>query len=156
MSEGSRYDFEIAMSGVVVDYLVDRLDATVTDKCPVVSFIDPMSIDEADRIIVLPPSGETIPESTGNFAGQVDVAVKTRWTQPTLADCMARHFNRLRAVRDKLFAPDIIAALDALGDGIGIDFVQPRKAFTTKVTTDNWIYSETNLTVNAFFRAPNP
>ncbi len=130
------------------------MDAT---KCPIVSFYDPMSIDDADRLTVMCPHADTDMVDRGRFAATVEVGLKTLWKQPTIQNDFSVHRQRLNDVRDKLMPLDILDRLTPyLPAGIALDFVQPVKNFDMHIaesTRANWIYSGTKFGVTGFFTA---
>jgi hypothetical protein len=147
-----RFDVEIATAELVAAYLKGAVDEEVlpSDACPVVTFFDPMSVDEADRVVVMVPSADTSTESPGNFNANVECGIKTQWKQKTLAADFGKHFARVKEVRDKLFPSDLIDQLIAASpNGLGVDFVQPRRQFITRIS-EGWIYSETAFQINCF------
>ena len=145
-----RRDFEIPLAQLVVDYLNSVCAVQVggvldAKLCPMVTFYDPMSVDDADRVIITVPHGETYAEQGGNFKAVVNTYQKTLWTQKTLADDMTKHFARVNEVRDKYFAPDIVDQMEILApDGIAVLFVNPRMQFETKTLGEKggWITSD--------------
>ncbi len=156
-----RRDIEIPLAELVVNYLNSVcavqaggvLDATI---CPIVTFYDPMSVDQADRVIITVPHGETYAEQGGNFKALVETYQKTLWTQKTLADDMAKHFARVNEVRDKYFAPNIIDLMSDLPvAGITVGFVNPRMQFNTKTLGERggWITSETAFELQGYISA---
>lgn len=159
-----RYDIENAAAAVVVAYLRSIVDPAVHlvkgrgDEyfSIIVAFYDPMSVDEANRIIVQCPNGETMPESMANGSMTVEVGIKSQWTQKTIVADFAAHFARVAEVRDKLFPSDLIERLNAAAaaavppiTGIGIDYVAQGRKLHTDVRED-WIYTETGFTMNYF------
>jgi hypothetical protein len=153
-----RYDLEIPVAKLFADYLNAQCNISPggvldTTLCSIVTFYDPMSIDEADRVIVTVPDAETYPEQGGNFDATVEIYQKTLWTQKTIQAAMTLHFLRVNEVRDKLFAPDIIARMVGIEPaGLVVNFVNPRMRFSTKTIGDDggWIASETTLAVKGY------
>lgn len=148
-----RYDFETQAAQVVADYLSTGLDPAITNISPVVTFFDPMSIDQSNRIVVMCPNGSTLAEQPGNAEMQVEVGVKSRWLQATIAADFAAHFTRLNAVRALLFRRDaeFQSQLKA-PHGIGVNAILNKREFSTQVYKEGWIYSETTLRVEMFAR----
>jgi len=138
---------------MLVDYLVAVVAPAIQATCPAVSFFDPMSIDEANRIVVDVPSVETNPASPGNIIVRADCVIKSQWAQPTYAADRAAHFERVNEVRDKLMPSDLRTRLALFApDGIGIEYVQPRRQFSTTLR-EGWIVSDLNLTVQCYLTA---
>jgi hypothetical protein len=157
-----RYDLEFAASELFSKYLQNLCSTAVgqimdSKACPIVTFYDPMSIDDADRLTVMSTSGDTDIYDRGRFTALIDVGLKTLWTQATIQADFKRHRERLNDVRDKLMPLDIITRLQPfLPDGMNVDFVQPKKQYETHVaesTQAKWIYSCTKFEVNGFFTA---
>jgi hypothetical protein len=159
-----RYDIENAAADVVVAYLRSVVDAAIQNvddkdgnpQSIIVTFYDPMSVDEANRIVVRCPDGETMKESMANGGLSVEVGIKSQWKQPTIEADFEAHFARVAEVRDKLFPVDLIERLNAAAaaadppiTGIGIDYVaQGRKLYTD--VREGWLYSETGFQMNYF------
>lgn len=167
MSDPTRtYVPETLLAQIVVDYLGVELDSEIVgqgDKamltvfdgaCGLVTFFDPMSIDEADRIVVECTDGETMSEAPANGIFQIEVGLKTQCAQKTLKADYQKHFDRLNALRDNLFSPTLAEDLltHCPGTGIYIEFVQPRRSLSTKATTDFWMYSGTVFRINSHAR----
>ena len=149
-----RYDFEIAVAQAVRDWIDSQLDPAITNKAPVVTFFDPMSVAESNRIIVMVPSGTTDDCVMSNAEVQVDVAVKSRWTEKTIAADFAAHWTRANAVRSQLFILDLptwlngtFAAAIPPVVGIQIDYVNNRRDFHTQIYAEGWIWSEISLRI---------
>lgn len=149
---GRRYEPEWALAEIFESYLDEVLDEELFSKSPVVTFFDPMAQDEAERVVVLVHDVETSADGVSNFAAVVEVTVKSQLKKPTLAEDMAAHFERTKAVRDVLCATNLMTELDAVDDGLGVDGVNKRRGMRTQLA-DGWIYSETKLTVKCFARA---
>lgn len=142
-----RWDIEPLISQTIVSYLVDVLDPSILAICPAVTFYDPMSIDEDNRIVVQVPNAVAAPENPAVGEALVEVGMKSRWNQPTYADDMSEHFSRVSAVRAALIAAGLEQLLTQT-DGFKVQWQKPRINFTTRVTTDGWIYSETQFPMN--------
>lgn len=145
-----RYDSETASGQMVAEYLAAVLDPSTVAASPVVTFYDPMSIDEANRIVVMVPSVDTDPASPGNLSITVEVVVKTQWTEPTVANDRAAHFERVNDVRDKLMAANMPTWLTVYEPaGLGLSYVQPRRRFSTRIM-EGWFVSETSIQLQCF------
>lgn len=143
-----RYDFEMPLAESLANFLRGHLDAAMQAECPVVAFTDPMSLDEAHRIVVRVLGGESDALSCATIAARAVVIVKSRWTQPTLQNDFVEHSARTNAVRDALAAGDLLDRL-ALSPvtGLAYDFVFPTRTMSTEIFTEGWIVSETELTI---------
>jgi hypothetical protein len=151
-----RYDIETAVAQCFADYLKSTVEAPILAICPVVTFFDPMSIDDAHRIIVHCDTAQSDPTSVGNFDCRVSVDVKSQWTQENIAVDFQAHFRRVNEVRDKLWPAILLASLQALqSDGLLIEYPQPRRDLSTKIFKDsNFLLSETAFNVRAMVTGP--
>lgn len=141
---------EDAVAETVVAYLRAMVDPDIQALCPVVSFMDPMSIDEAHRVVVEVPAVATNAASPGSMTATVECGVKSQWSQPTLAADKAAHFARVAEVRDKLMPASLAAALAEYAPaGTGINYAQPRRQFATRVAT-GWFYSSATLQIEIY------
>jgi len=156
-----RYDIEWALAPVVAAYLSGKISPQIQAVSPVITFFDPMAVDEANRIIVEIPNSETMKELTGNFSGVCNVTVKSRWAKPSVAADFKAHYDRVNWTRDSLMSPTLVADLNvsalslsaAAGQssvGFTLDFVKPVLKFKTDVR-EGWIYSEATFDVTGFF-----
>ncbi|MDE2106984.1 MAG: hypothetical protein KGL39_57790 [Patescibacteria group bacterium] len=136
-------------------YLQAKVSVDRQNVSPVVTFWDPMSIDEANRFIVMIESAEMQPESPANFKAKGVVTTKSRWAQKTIAADFKSHFDRVNWVRDPLMSPtladDLTTQLNASGGGVVVDFFQPKRQFATEKTLEGWVYSDTFFELNGFF-----
>jgi len=157
-----RYDVEWAAAPVFAQYLLNKLDPAIVASAPVITFFDPMSGDEAQRIVVTVLKGNSQKESPANYAFACKVTVKSRWAKSTVQNDMAAHFDRTNWVRDVLSANTLVNDLNAIaaaplsgvfvgGGGLVFDFIQPRRDFDTDVRENGWIYSDTLFGFNGFF-----
>lgn len=130
------------------------LDASRLADCPPVSFADPMAWDEAHRLITFCPTLTNAPEHPGSFLADVQIMVKSQWTQPDASTDISAHFARVNDVRNLLLADDLTDRLSAVinPDDLGIDHVNKGIRFTTALMDGNWITSEAQLQV----RCHNP
>ena len=143
-----RWDIEIAISQIVADFLTSVLDGDLLAACPAVTFFDPMSVDEANRIVVQIPDGETGADDPGTGAVMVNLVVKSQWKQAGGKEDMATHFDRVNKVRDQMMRADLKDQLNALApSGVGIAFVQPKRSFHTTIR-QGWTVSEDQIQVN--------
>jgi hypothetical protein len=150
-----RYDIEWALAPVVALYLQGKISAAAQLISPVVTFFDPMAVDEANRFVIEIPSAATMAESPGNFSGTCQCTVKSRWTQKTLAADMAAHFDRSNWMRDALMSIALVNDLNtAAGNNAGwrLDYIQPKREFST-VVAEGWAYSDVKFTFNGHFTA---
>lgn len=152
-----RYDFEIAGAQIVADYLSEVLDASITNICPVVTFFDPMSVQDAHRIVVMVPNGSTDSAQPGSAEMLVEVGVRSRYRQTIIQQDFADHFERLNAVRSALFVENLAAVLD-IGSpaGIGICHATNKKDFQTNIYGEGWIYSQTSFRITLFAKHTTP
>lgn len=144
-----RHDHERAICETVAAYLEGVLDAALIAAAPVVSFYDPMALDDADRITVICERGETKASQPGNFTAQVEVGVKTRLEQPDMANVISTHFERVNAVRD------VFSVADPAGDvsahnvaGIEVTHIESVRRFSTDMGSEVFIYSKLELTIH--------
>ena len=144
-----RFDPEIALADTLTGYIKSILSGDIFETCPAVTFFDPMSIDDADRIVVQVPSCDTMAESAGNFDLIAEVGIKTQWAQVSVTDDMKKHFDRVSALRDILSASNIKDRLESFQpDGFKVDFVNPSRAGSTKVF-EGWIFTDTKMQIAA-------
>lgn len=159
-----RYDVETAAATLFANYLnavASTQPGYVLDPaaCPIVTFFDPMSVADADRVVVMCPTATTDIPDAGRFQATMDIGVKTQWTQATITAQFKMHFARVNDVRDKLMlAPLALATalVPYLPQGMAVDFVQPQKHFSTHIaesSTSKWIYSGTQLDIVGYFTA---
>jgi hypothetical protein len=158
-----RYDFEMPLAQGIADYLADECNpsivcappaagAAATADCLIVPFMDPMSIDDANRVVVEVPFGSTPAEYGVEFEAQAAITVKSQWTQKTLAADMAAHFARVNEVRDKFFSATLAPDVDAMiPDGIMVDFAQQKRNFKTTIFNNGFVTSEADLVFNCHF-----
>ena len=155
------YDIEFALSCGFADYMQAMCSTQPgqvmdTKVCPIVTFYDPMSVDDANRMTIMVPNAATDVPQPGRFVGSIDMGLKTIWTQPTIKSDFANHRARLKDIRDKLLPADLLTRLAPyLPNGMAIDFVHPQKRFTSHIAEAgaNWIYSGTIFEVAGYFTA---
>lgn len=155
-----RYDVEMAASQLFADYL-EALCSTGAGQimdpngCSIVTFFDPMSIADDDRVVVMVPNAVTDSPDPGCFVATMDIGLKTLWAQATIANDFEVHFARLNDVRDKLMPVDLMNRLTPyLPDGMNLNFIQRSKQFSTHIaesSTAKWIYSGTIFTISGYF-----
>ena len=159
-----RYDIETVLAGAVKDLLASLVPKEIaclpteakTANCLIVDFTDPMSIDEANRIVAIVPSAETGAEIGCEFTARIEVLVKSRWAKPSMTADYAAHNARVKSVRDKLMTEDLAARLDGqMPTGAKLNFASKRRAFSTRVYDNGWMTSETAFTVNGHFTTEN-
>lgn len=157
-----RLDIEVAAAELFAEFLkkyASTQPGQVTDAlaCPVVTFFDPMSVDDADRVVVMCPDAETDAAEPGHFTATVDVGIKTLWKQASIKADFLKHFARVKDVRDKLNAVGIIGLLTPLMPaGMALDFVNPKKRFKTHIAESSaakWIYSGAEFEIAGYFTA---
>lgn len=144
-----RTDLEIVVADCFANYLKSVVSGETQAACPVVTWTDPMSIDEADRIIVDVPSCSGSTEIKGNDDCTIHIGVKTQWAQATITEDRDRHFARVGEVRNALSVKSLAEELQPFSDVVGINFVQPGWAQSSKVV-EGFFHSETQITVNTF------
>jgi len=150
-----RWDVEKAAAETVVAYLSQKVDASITASCPIVSYFDISSIEELDRIVVDCTSGQSATNSPSTIEQGLEIVITSTWHEKTIVDDFQTHFDRVGAVRDKMFSETITADVDALASGIGIDYVFPQWHFRTTVR-EGFIVTETTLTFSGFLRDDQP
>lgn len=157
-----RYDIEVASAKMFADYLEELCSTDVgqimdAKACPIVTFFDPMSVDDADRLVVMCPDAVIDVNDRGCFAATIDIGIKTLWTQATIKKNFDIHFQRVNDVRDKLMPNDIIDRLTPFfPTGMVVNFVQPRRNFKTHIAESSaakWIYSSSVFDINGYFTA---
>lgn len=153
-----RYDIEWASALIFTEYLKGIISSEIQTASPVITFFDPMAVDEADRIIVEIPNGKTMKESRGNFSAVCKVTVKSRWRKPSVSTDMAAHFDRVNWTRDALLNPALndettLAAIATTKNilGVAIQFQRPEISFSTDVR-EGWIYSEASFTFDGYIK----
>jgi hypothetical protein len=155
-----RWDVEQAAASVIAAYLQGSVAPTTSGPSPIVTYFDPMSVDEANRIVIFVPSGETMLECAGDGTLAIEVGIKSRWLQPTVNADFAAHWSRVKDVRDSLFPSDLAtrlnnaaAAMNPAMTGFVVNFIKPVRAFHTRVM-DGWLYSETSFQMTYYVNAP--
>lgn len=145
-----RYDVETALAQVFANYLQSTVEPAKLKDCPIVTFFDPMSVDDANRIIVFCPHCQSDPTTVGNFDARLEIGVKSQWTQENIKNDFDAHFQRVNEVRDKIWPAGLMAALQDSAvavEGLLIEYVQPRRDMTTSIKKEGWLYSETGFQV---------
>ena len=150
-----RYDIEWVMAGIVVAYLTNKIDVALQEKSPVVTFFDPMAIEEDNRFVVEVPAAQTNQESPGNYEGSCKCTVKSRVTEATGAEDQKAHFNRTNWMRDVLMSSALLDDLNALATAgeFVLDYIQPHRDFSTDATKEGWIYSDIAFRFTGYFPA---
>lgn len=128
----------------------DNDEQNINTDCLIVTFYDPMSIDEANRIIVMCDEAETDVNDPGSVALSVEIGIRSRWRQDTIKADFDQHFARERELGKWIFDQTIVDKLETarqmllVGADPGIttmiDFIQPKKYINRVTTTDYWIY----------------
>lgn len=139
------YQLAVAMKA----YLEDALDAADFTDCPVVTWFDPMAIDDGHRVVCICQTARTHDNQTGNFSAEIEVGVRTEWAQPTVQADTETHFDRVGQVRDALGPlPETLAAALAsfCNAGFTVSYVDSQREYTTEVNEGNF-YSSTKLSV---------
>lgn len=149
---------EIDSASAVAEYLKEVLLSgsfpDIQDECPVVTFYDPMSIDEANRIVVMIGSAQSRPEQAGAYIVDVEIGVKSRWSQATVKDDFKNHFDRAQAVREALWVKALADNLEQCApEGLGINFVSPNRmlkhdSYGTNPT--GWLLTTTTLQLTCY------
>ena len=152
------YEAEWAVAQIFAQYLDEVLPAENNEpfqKCPCVTFFDPMAQDEADRVVIFIHQVDAPADGAANFVATVEVTIKSRNTQPKMEDDVKRHFARVKLLRGALCDAGMLAALDGIDSGLGVNYVNNGRQFRTDVAK-GWIYSETRLEVKCFAREVTP
>lgn len=145
---------EFLLAGVVADYLRENVSQEIQSAAMIVDFTDPMSIDDANRIIVQVPSGSSDESHAGNGEFEVEIGIKSQWAQASINEDFAAHKARVREVRSWLWSATLAEDLNtAGGDVIGVDFVQPQRGFKSEVY-DGWLFTDTTLKVHINLKEP--
>lgn len=144
-------DIETAISEAVKALLVANVAEAFQLDCPVVTFYDPMSIDEANRCVVQVPECHPVQEHAGNFEATVEVGIKAQWAQASVAEDLASHNARCRAFRSVLLSNTLAEEIEAQAGGkFSVWFVDPEKQMRTEVR-ENWYYSPTIFKIQGGF-----
>lgn len=144
-------DAEFIIADALADYLKSVASEGLQTASPIVTFYDPMSVEEMDRVVVQCPTGATDEDAAGNGEFNLVIGQRTRWTQANVAYCVAVHRERLKEIRSLMAVDDLITLLDAAAEGaIGFNFVKYSRTLETKITDAGWIYSETGYTVYVY------
>jgi hypothetical protein len=143
---------EMEIADAVKTVLVAEVESSIQEVCPVVTFYDPMSIDEASRCIVQTPTVQTAQEWSGNFEARIELGIKSQWTQATLAEDTATHAARVKAFRAVLLQSDFGDLLGVAATTFSVWFVNPDAPMATD-PRENWFYSELILTIQGGFKA---
>lgn len=147
-----RYDAEMTLAQTIADYLNDVVYDPFRAASPIVTFFDPMSQDEANRIIVIVPSADTNVEDAATFMCEAEIGNKTILSQPTMQQDFADHYARVNAVRDKFYPTDLVSRLQAKApDGFKINYVNPARKFVTQI--GDYLYSALHLSIKCYVTA---
>jgi hypothetical protein len=119
---------------------------------PIVSFYDPMAVDDADRCVVICEGGKVPDYTLGNFELGVEVGLKTIWATPSLAADLEKHKLRLTSLRNILCiaTADLITSLNAVAPvGFLVTYVNKGRDIKTSSNDEGScnFYSSIELTV---------
>lgn len=144
-------DIEWILAGVFVAFVQANISSGIITASQIVTWMDPMAVDEADRVIVTVPDGQSEDYMVANGQFNVEIGVKTQFAQATLQDQdVTKHRSRVIAVRSLLWTDTLIADLTAAAAGaMGFNFIQPQRSFKSQVMAQN-LWSETGLRVDIF------
>lgn len=144
-----KYNIEYQAAEAVKGYLTATLDAADFTSWPIVTWFDPMAIDDASRVVCICQSATSHETGAGNFSADVEVGVRTNWNQPTVQADMASHFDRVAQVRDVLNddTDALVAGIAAqCAAGFTVSFVNVRREYATEVNEGNY-YSSVKLSI---------
>lgn len=147
-----RHDFEKAVVDSVKAYIDAVLDDESCEGIPVVTFFDPMSLDDADRIIVVCEQGDTKIAGPSNVVCLVEVGVKTLKHESTLQADIETHFHRVNAVRDLFCVATPGATIENYSvEGIHITHLESVRRFGTDMggSDGTFIYSKQEFQIHA-------
>jgi hypothetical protein len=145
-----RYDMEPLVSAALVEYVKETVDPAILKDCPAVTFYDPMSVDDASRIVIQCHEGETLGDLPANFNATVECVVRSQWCQETLPADLQKHWDRVNKVRDTLFYPAMVEGINAKAVALAVTWVAPRRGFHTSIM-EGWAVSTTTLTLKGHF-----
>jgi hypothetical protein len=146
---GMKYAIEYHIALAAKAYIESKVDAVDFQTWPVVTWFDPMAIDEGNRVVCICESVSSAPESPGNLTATVEIGVRSSWAQPTVDLDMAAHFSRVNQVRDVFNAPqsNLIADISNLCEsGVVVSYVNQAREYRTEVNEGNY-YSSLMLTI---------
>lgn len=147
-----RYDAEYALVLSAKAYAESKLDAIDFEQWPLVTMFDPMAVDAGNRVAFICQSGQSMAESVGNFSFELEVGVRTDWTQPTVETDLSNHFDRVNQVRD-VFNQDTVTLCDEMTalapSGFKINYIEQQRKFTTDVNEASY-YSAITLAVRCY------
>ncbi len=148
-------DIEWILAGVFVTFLQANATLIGVDSTQIVTWMDPMAVDSADRIIVTVPDGQTEEYFGGEGNGQftVEIGVKTQWAQATLETSdVTNHRARVVAVRSLLWTDTLVADLTAAAAGVmGFNFIQPQRMLKSSVMDGSQnLWTETGFKADIF------
>lgn len=150
----AQYNIEQLTAAVFAGYINAQMDPTLLgDNCRCVTFYDLMSIDQANRIVVMVSAVQMDADMPGNGTAQIEIGIKSQWTQADLEADQAAHWVRVDAVENIFADAGIVAALQAQADTtLGINFIQPQRTRSTQLM-DGWIFTEIKLNAEIFVMA---
>lgn len=145
-----RHDYEKATTETVALYVQDNQSGNALTGLPVASFYDAMTTDDPDRIIVIAESGETKEADPGCATVDVEVGIKSTFSQPTAATDISDHFSRVNSLRDLFNVADPASAIDGYSvTGITVTGCDTVRRFETVPDRDaGFIYSSIELTLH--------
>lgn len=149
----ARFDFEFALPQGFQAYLAAVLSDATTSVSPVVTWFDPMAVDDANRVVVFATRGTAPNNLSSNCDMSVEIGVKSRWAQKTLAADIAAHGARLSDVRNALLEQGLAGDADLQVPGMGIINIDNTRQYESDVIDNGWIISKTTLTVSVFAKA---
>lgn len=145
-----KYNVEYHIALAAKSYCETALDLGDFANCPVVTWFDPMAVDDANRVVCICQSAASSPTAPGNFTAKIEIGVKTQWAQPSLESDMGTHFDRVNQVRDIFNATqeDLIASLTAACPvGLAVTYINQDREYSTEVNEGNY-YSAISITVH--------
>ena len=164
-----RYDIEGACAQSMADWLNSACNPAVigpnaTPPILVVTFFDPMSIDEDSRLVIEVPNATTDTLDIASWQATYRFTLKSRWRQSTLEDNESpgftngdwtNHLARTNEVRDKLLARNMVTLLNAQiaadGGGFSLWQVMPQRRFNTNVV-DHYFVSTMDIEVKGVWQ----
>lgn len=144
------YSIESAVSEAAKAYVESAVDMADFAAWPVVTWFDPMAAEIGNRIVCICGQAQSHETSPGNFEAELEVGVRSNWSQPTAQADREAHFEIVKQLRD-VFNASVDTLSDALDaqcpDGFSITYVDQRREYNTEVNEGNY-YSSVRLTVS--------
>lgn len=144
-----KYDAEYQVTLAAKAHLIAALDSAEFVSWPVVAWFDEMAIEPGNRVVVICTSAASKDNSEGNFSCELEVGVRTDWTETTGAAALAEHFSKVQQVRDVLNADveTLSAALAAqCSAGFTVSYVDRQRSYSSDINEGNF-YSSIKLSV---------